>query len=125
LELGIRCLRLMNISLKKNICQLPRYSINAEVDDLYAHRNEYIGDGLEYGCRSWAKHLRLASKDGDNVRDVVGSLKVFFDLHLLEWLEVLSIVGDLHCAVYSLHDVMAWLVDVSIFHSLFFHVDIN
>jgi hypothetical protein len=116
LELGIRCLRLMNMRLKKNICQLPRYSMNAEVDDLDARRKAYIGDGLEYGCRSWVKHLRLASRDGDNVRDVVGSLKEFFDLHLLEWLEVLSIVGDLRCAVYSLHDVTAWLVDVSIFH---------
>jgi NACHT domain len=115
LELGLRCLRLMNIRLKTNICQVPRYSMNAEVDDLDWRRKEYIGDGLEYGCRSWAKHLRLASRDGDNVRHVVESLKEFFDVHLLEWLEVLSIVGDLRCAVYSLHDVTAWLVDVSIY----------
>jgi WD40 repeat protein len=118
MELGLRCLRLMNIKLKKNICELPRFSMNAEVHDLDARRKEYIGEELEYGCKSWAKHLRLASKDGENARHVIESLRKFFDSHLLEWLEVLSIVGDLHCAVYSLRDVTAWLVDVSM--SLFF-----
>jgi NACHT domain len=114
-ELGLRCLRLMNTSLKRNICQIPRYAMNAEVDDLDGRRKAYIGDALEYGCRSWAKHLRLASRDGDNVGLVVESLKEFFERHLLEWLEVLSIVGDFRYAVYSLCDVAAWLVDVSAF----------
>jgi NACHT domain len=115
LELGLRCLRLMNASLKKNICALPRYAMNADIEDLYKRREKYIGGGLEYGCRSWAKHLGLASRDddSDNVGDVVECLKDFFERHLLAWLEVLSIVGDLRSAVYSLHDVIAWFVDVS------------
>jgi hypothetical protein len=94
--------------------------MNTEVRNLDARRERYIGEGLEYGCRSWAKHLRLAPRVGENVRHVVESLREFFDNHLLEWLEVLSIVGDLRCAVYSLHDVTAWLVDVSISFFFFF-----
>jgi WD40 repeat protein len=113
LELGLRCLRLMNNSLKRNICEIPRYAMNADISDLDARRERYIGSGLEYGCRSWAKHLRLGSMDRDNVRLVVQSLKEFFHGHLLQWLEVLSIVGDVRYAVYSLQDVVVWLVDVS------------
>jgi NACHT domain len=123
-ELGLRCLRLMNNSLKKNICKLPRYTMNAEIDDLDERRMEYIGDGLEYGCKWWAKHLRLASRDGENVKRVIESLEDFFEHHLLQWLEVLSIVGDLRCAVYSLHDVTSWLVDVSV-SSFFFCLDVH
>jgi hypothetical protein len=87
--------------------------MNAEAHDLDEHQEKYIGDGLEYGYRSRAKHLLLASRDGDNVRPIMESLKEFFYHHLLEWLEVLSIVRDLHCAVYSLHDVTSWFIDVS------------
>jgi NACHT domain len=122
LELGLRCLRLMNTSLKRNICDVPRYAMNEEVHDLDERREKYIGGGLEYGCGSWAKHLRLASRNGENIRHVVESLRDFFYHHLLEWLEVLSIVGDLRCAVYSLHDVTLWLVDVSL-STIFFHLD--
>jgi NACHT domain len=118
LKLGIRCLQLMNCSLKKNICELPRYAMNADIEDLDSRREEFIGGGLEYACRSWAKHLRLGSSDGDNVRHAVQLLEDFFHQHFLQWLEVLSVVGDLRCAVYCLHDVSAWLLDVST--SLFF-----
>jgi hypothetical protein len=50
LELGLRCLRLMNKSLKRNICQLSRYDMNADIrdPDLDSRREKYIGDGLEY-----------------------------------------------------------------------------
>jgi NACHT domain len=124
LELGLRCLRLMNISLRKNMCGIPRYVMNAEIHDIDARRKKHIGEGLEYGCRSWAKHLRLASRDDDNATHVIKSLKEFFGHHLLEWLEVLSIVGDLRCAVHSLRDVTAWLVDVSV-SPFFFHFDVH
>jgi NACHT domain len=123
LELGLRCLRLMNASLKKNICGLPRYAVNAEISDLDARQEKDIGNGLKYGCRSWAKHLRLGSGDGKNVKLIIQSLKEFFEGHLLQWLEVLSIVGDLRCAVYSLHDLTAWFVDVST--SFFCHFDFH
>jgi WD40 repeat protein len=115
LELGIRCLRLMNMKLKKNICGLPRYAMNADVHNLGGLREKCIGGALEYACRSWEKHLRLGLGDGGDARHLIQLLKDFFYHHLLQWLEVLSIVGDLRCAVYSLHGVTSWLVDVGAF----------
>jgi hypothetical protein len=126
LELGIRCLQSMNASLKKDICGLPRYTMNADIEDLDKRREECICGGLEYACKSWAKHLLLGLRDGGNVGGIVQLLKIFFSYHLLQWLEVLSVVGDLCCAVYSLHDVTIWLVDVSgsLLHSSFVSLSI-
>jgi hypothetical protein len=87
--------------------------MNNDVGDLAARRENHIGGGLEYACRSWAKHLRLASSDGGDVGHVVELLGYFFNHHLLSWLEVLSIVGDVRCAVYSLRDVRSWFDHVS------------
>jgi hypothetical protein len=80
LELGLHCpcLRLMNTSLKKRICGLPRYAMNADISDLDTRREKYVGDALQYGCRSWAKYLRLASRDGDSARYVDQPLCDFF-----------------------------------------------
>ena len=113
LKLGACCLTLMNKALKKNICDLPAYAMNSEVDDLDERRENCIGRGLEYACTSWAGHLRIASGDGDNVQHIVKPLESFLKCHLLSWLEVLSILGDLRCAVYSLRDVKAWLAEAS------------
>jgi hypothetical protein len=77
-ELGQSCLWLMNDSLTKNICELPQYAMNNDIEDLEERRKRHIGDGLEYGCRSWAKHLRFASRDDENVGHITQSLKVFF-----------------------------------------------
>jgi hypothetical protein len=114
LELAIRCLQLMKTSLKKNICDAPRYVMNVDIEDLDERRGKCIGEGLEYACKSWANHLLLGSKDNDGVGRVVQLLKKFFSHNLLQWLKVLSIVGDLRCAVYSLQNVTTWLVDVSV-----------
>jgi hypothetical protein len=109
----------MNVSLKKNICGLPPYTMNKDIEDLDARREKYIGSGLEYACRSWAKHLQSASRDGDDVRHVVELLECFFKHHLLSWLEVLSIGGDMRCAIYSILDVRGWFTNVSLDTVLF------
>ena len=112
-KLAIYCLDLMEMRLiKANICDLPRYVMNKDVEDLAARRKEHIDGALEYGCRFWAKHLRLACRTGEDVVKILERLRRFMERQLLRWLEVLSIVGDLRVAVYSLDDVKAWLIDV-------------
>jgi hypothetical protein len=103
----------MNKKLKKNICGLPVYAMNSEIKDLGERRKKHIGSGLEYACKSWARHICIASRDGDGVRHIIKSLETPFKHNLLPWLEVLSVIGDLGCAVYTLRDVRAWLVGVS------------
>jgi hypothetical protein len=115
LKLGTCCLIVMNKLLKRNICDLPAYSMNEDIDDLVKRRGRCIGSGLEYACKSWARHLVIAPKDGVDIGQVVTCLEIFFRRHLLSWLEVLSLVGDLRRAIYSLDDVKVWLAAVSVF----------
>ena len=113
--LGIHCLKLMKTRLKKNICDLPRYAMNKDVGDLPARRELYIATPLSYACSSSAKHLQLSSRAGGNTSSVLTLVNDFFTCHLLSWLEVLSIEGHLHTAIYSFNDVRSWLTEVSYF----------
>jgi NACHT domain len=111
--LGIHCLKLMNMRLMKNICNLPQYVMNNDVEDLAARQELCITASLSYVCSSWAKHLQLSSQAGGNTSSVLTQVNEFFTHHLLSWLEILSIEENLHTAIYSLHDVKLWLIKVS------------
>ncbi|KIM79726.1 hypothetical protein PILCRDRAFT_10209 [Piloderma croceum F 1598] len=113
-NLATSCFVLMNQFLRTNICHLPAYVMNEDIHDLGERRKKYIGDVLEYACRSWARHLHFVSRASHSIRYVVELLELFFRSHLLSWLEVLSIVGDLRCAVYSIGDVRTWLGDIDL-----------
>ncbi|KIM73999.1 hypothetical protein PILCRDRAFT_39996, partial [Piloderma croceum F 1598] len=102
--LGIYCLKLMNTRLIENICGVPQYAMNNDVEDLPARRVLCIAAPLSYTCLSWAKHLQLSSQAGGNTSSVLTLVNNFFTRHLLSWLEVLSIEEHLHTAIYSLHN---------------------
>jgi hypothetical protein len=110
-NLGVYCLKLMKTRLVKNICCLPPYMMNSDLPDLSERWETYIGTSLSYACSSWTKHVQLSSKDRAGIIKLVRDL---FEHQLLSWLEVLSIEGNLHIAIYSLHDVRSWLANVSI-----------
>jgi hypothetical protein len=101
-DIALHCLGLMKRTLKKNICNIPRFSMNEDVEDLPTRRNELIRETLEYACRFWFGHLQLASREKENLTDIIASLKDFTEHRFLYWTEVLSIVKDLGVAVRSL-----------------------
>ena len=115
LELGALCLELMNMKLTKNICHLPRYVMNADVEDLPARREQYVGIPLAYACSSWAKHLESSLGSGADIGAIVELVYYLLEDCFLPWLEVLSVKGEFYNAVYALDDVKLWLTDVSIF----------
>ena len=87
----------MNRELKRNICKLPDGVINSEVIDLRERTNEYIGQELEYACRSWYKHLA-----GAIPAHIAPILRRFLEEKFLFWLEVLSVLGAAKEAVHAL-----------------------
>jgi NACHT domain len=115
LDFGISCLKLMDQTLKRNICELPRYAMNDDIKDLPMRHEKYIGAPLMYSCEFWADHLRLsgAACDGSGM-ETVKFVNRFFEESVLSWLEVLSIGGKLRVAIYSLHNVRGWLTGVSV-----------
>jgi hypothetical protein len=109
-ELVLCCLKLMDKSLKKNMCSIPDYALNSEVDDLAERINKGgICGALEYACRSWYKHLLTTQ---GCAKDVISALHHFLEGKFLFWLEVLSVLGAVGDAACGLGMAIKWLNEV-------------
>jgi len=109
----LSCLTLMNDRLEKNICKLDDYVRLSEVEDLPTHRRAYIGDALEYACSFWTNHLMKIPSSDPDIKEVQKAISRFFKKHLLFWIEVLSLIGNLGAGVHALNDIQQWYELVS------------
>jgi len=112
-EIVLACLRLMGERLKKNICNLVDYAILSEVKDLSTQKKAYIGDSLEYACQFWTQHLLGIPSSSSHVEEVQKGIDKFFTVHLLHWIEVLAVVGNLGSGVYAMNNIEQWCSLVS------------
>ena len=100
----------MDKLLKKDMCSIPDYSLNSEVEDLPKRiEGSGIRGALEYACRSWYKHL-VATKH--RTSDVFSALRDFLEEKFPFWLEVLSILGAVGDAARALVAATKWLNEV-------------
>ena len=113
-EILLLCFNLMEDRLRRNICNLDEYAVLSEVKDLSAHWKDCIGDALKYACCFWTKHLLQISGSGSHVEEVQKAIDKFFTTHLLYWIEVLALMGNLDVGVYAINDVDKWCARVSI-----------
>jgi hypothetical protein len=89
-SLAFQCLRVMNESLRYNVCELSDPDMpNADVVDLGIRVSEHVPDVLQYACCYWMAHV-IAS--GSPSSQVLEELAIFCDKHLFHWLEVLSLL---------------------------------
>jgi len=109
-ELVLRCLRIMDELLERDMCSIPDYVLNSEVEDLPKRIEESgIRGALEYACRSWYKHLTVTKyRDAD----VFSALRNFLERKFVFWLEVLSILGSMGDAARALIATTKWLDEV-------------
>jgi len=112
-EILLSCLSVMNKGLRRNICNLDDHVLLSEIGDLSECRMTHIGDTLEYACCFWTNHLMGVPGDGPGVEEVWEAIDEFFTMHLLYWIEVLSLTGNLDVCVYSLNNVQQWYTLVS------------
>ncbi|KAI9069187.1 WD40 repeat-like protein, partial [Trametes sanguinea] len=111
--LALRCLKLMQESLKYNICQIPSehgYPLNHEISDLPAKIAEHIPPALQYASRYWIRHLGLAEVG----EELLAALEDFCNAHLLHWLEVLSLLGCVNGAVEALQSTQVFLNSIAL-----------
>ena len=110
IELVLRCLELMDEMLKKNMCSIPDYTLNSEMEDLLKRiKDSGIRGALEYACRSWYKHLVVTEH---RTADVVSSLRNFLERKFVFWLEVLSVIDAVGDAAHALNATSRWLDQV-------------
>ena len=107
-EILLGCLRLMEEKLKRNICSLGDYAVLSEVKALATYKKDYIGGGLEYACKYWTKHLLGIPNSGLHTKEVEKAIAKFFTVHLLHWIEVLVITGNLGIGIYAMNDIEEW-----------------
>ena len=113
-EILFSCLKLMRERLRRNICNLDDYAVLSEVKDLSTRKKDHIGDALGYACQFWTKHLLGVPSDGPHVEEVQRGMDQFFTTHLLQWIEVLILIGNLGVGVYAMNDIEQWHTSVSI-----------
>ena len=114
-EILLSCLNLMRERLRKNICNLDDYTVLSEVKDLSTQRKDNVGDALEYACQFWTKHLLEIPGSSPYREEVQRAIDQFFTTHLLHWIEVLTLMGNLSVGVYAINDVEKWYTSVSTF----------
>ena len=112
-EILLSCFSLMGERLKRNICNLDGHAVLSEVMDLPTYKKGYIGEALEYACQFWSKHLLMVPSSSSHVGEVQKAIEEFFTRHLLYWIEVLVLTGNLGVGVYAMNDVEQWYALVS------------
>ncbi|KAF5324287.1 hypothetical protein D9619_011432 [Psilocybe cf. subviscida] len=102
-QLALKCLQLLNNSLKYNVCDIPK-----EFTVSHRERTNALADpgkisaAVKYACIYWAAHLAQVKIFDPNLAE---NLSIFLYSHLLHWIECLSILGELQTGVKSLGSV--------------------
>jgi hypothetical protein len=117
-EIMLSCLKLMKERLRRNICNLDDYAALSEVKDLPDRKKDHIGGGLGYACQFWTKHLLGVPGDSPHVEEVEREIDKFFTANLLQWIEVLVLMGNLDIGVHAMNDVVKWCTSVSIIENV-------
>jgi hypothetical protein len=83
-----QCLEIMDRNLKQNICNLP--TDVTQRDEIDQHSiNHHLPSELQYACRYWIQHLIKSENPLAGLAKAFSFLKV----HLLHWVETVSILG--------------------------------
>ncbi|KIJ29374.1 hypothetical protein M422DRAFT_784280 [Sphaerobolus stellatus SS14] len=111
-ELASKCLKKMNDLLHRDICNTEaKKMLNSEVSEDVIRK--HIPDDLKYACTFWASHLDASKLAPDGSASVAEKLESFVKDHLLNWLECLSLIKELHIAVAFLRKAILYLSCVS------------
>jgi hypothetical protein len=103
--LALQCLQIMNTDLRRNICDLrDPFQSNSDIPDLNQRLDRSASAQLRYACRYWHVHVQSA---GCFHPGLIVVLDTFCTKHLLHWLELLSLIGEVS---FVLRDLL-WFLD--------------
>jgi len=105
------CLRLVK-GLKRDPCSLPPFTMNQDTVDLPQILEDKLGGAVRYACTHWTKHLRL-SPISEQYADIIVVMATEMLKSAPPWIEVMSLENNLEGVIHSMHNVLAWLDEVS------------
>jgi NACHT domain len=101
------CLTIMHLLLKRDICHLKDPSkLNLEVQDFPERMDACVPVVLRYACCFWIEHVCSSSPGGIEWLEL---LEKFFTEKVLNWIEVLSLMGKLETIQLPLERLYTWL----------------
>ena len=104
-EIALCLFRCLGSGLKRNICNIDRFKLHTEVEDLNLLRSEKIPGWLQYACRYWPDHL---ASSGTTNPELVKAHEQFVRTKLLQWIEVVCLLGDLGSVISSIEKARNW-----------------
>jgi hypothetical protein len=107
--LAERCLRLMAEHLRQDICEMRAPGIHVSQIDVRTIERQ-LSQSLEYACCFWAHHVKQANELFHDLRDISD----FLYMHLLHWLEALSLLGRAPEAVHVLSALELLMVSANV-----------
>jgi hypothetical protein len=104
--LAEHCLDIMIQTLRQDICQIGDPSLLlSEISDISTRIATHIPLHLQHACHHWAYHI--LNGDPNSVMEL---LEEFLSKHLLHWIEVSSLLGDLRNALLGVTNMHQLLV---------------
>jgi hypothetical protein len=104
--LAARCLAVMNNQLCQDVCGIRDPTrLNAEVPDLSQRLGKNVSPELRYAAVFWMSHTTLAMAAETGVFEELAS---FCDEHILHWLELLSLLGQLSVTSKGFPALLEW-----------------
>ena len=111
------CLHIMNSHFSPDICQFGDTSLlNSELPEKEEHIQQFVPGPLQYASQHWASHLQDMKHTTSQVLD---QLHEFLFVHLLHWIELSSLMGQLDATLASLKHVYEWLKVCSISNGVY------
>lgn len=111
-QTAIYCLKMMNLKLKKNMCGLPRYAFNKDLDPKVLDR--CISEATRYCVQFWASHLLADNNRDEHLPNTIPHLEQFLANQQLFWFEVLGLLRRLKYAAQALDKLGLWLQPVCV-----------
>jgi hypothetical protein len=96
-KLALRCIELLDNTLRENICGLTLP---------HPVQNETLLDAVSYACKFWVEHICLISQAADNIGDRIYR---FLGQHLIHWMEALAVLKNHNNTIESLRNLLEWL----------------
>ncbi|KAJ6565203.1 hypothetical protein DFH09DRAFT_470836 [Mycena vulgaris] len=109
------CFRIMNKSLRFNICNLASSFLLDEDDKGLSERaTTNIGPDVRYACQHWAAHLASVRHDRqEDVQQLAALLLEFYSLKVLFWMEAMNLLKS-DCRL-AIHLARTWALQVCIY----------
>ncbi|KAG8871901.1 hypothetical protein FRB97_008221 [Tulasnella sp. 331] len=103
-QMSVRCLTYPG--MKRNLCDLDLSKLNSEVTDLDARIQNHLPAGLSYACMQWPRHVSRLPVENKEVRAL---LENFVRTQLMDWIEVVSLLGKTEEIGNMAEIVILWL----------------